>query len=110
MIAHLNLDDRLSILRVNDSLRNWISLDDQRICVLCERKFKGRQVEVRRSPGARVKRCCPTLGVVSTPQQWHYTMRPVSSHSGKKHWRRVLPNKRYRRQSGSTLRMEACRV
>src|SRR4029078_12586865 len=110
MIAHLNLDDRLSILRVNDSLRNWNSLDDQRICVLCERKFKGRQGDLRRSPGGNFKLSCPTLGCVSTPQQWHYTMLPVSSHSGKKHWRRVLPNKRYPRQYGSALRMESCRV
>src|SRR5882672_7914271 len=48
MIAHINLDDRLSILRVSDPSKSWNSLDDQRICVLCERKFKGRQVDIRR--------------------------------------------------------------
>ena len=46
MIAHLKLDDRLSILRAGDPLRSWNSLDDQRICVVCGRKFKGRQVDM----------------------------------------------------------------
>src|SRR5207248_5349875 len=46
MIAHINLDDRLSILRVGDPSRSWNSLDDQRVCVLCGRKFKGRQVDI----------------------------------------------------------------
>ncbi len=50
MIAHINLDDRLSILRVGDPSRSWNSLDDQRVCVLCGRKFKGRQVDIRRLP------------------------------------------------------------
>jgi hypothetical protein len=47
MIVHVNLDDRLSILRTGDRFRIWNSLDDQRVCNVCERKFKGRQVEIR---------------------------------------------------------------
>jgi hypothetical protein len=79
MIAHINLDDRFSILRVGDPLRNWKSLDDQRVCVLCGRKFKGRQVDIRRLPGGKFKLCCPTLGCPSTPHQWRYTTTPVAS-------------------------------
>jgi hypothetical protein len=111
MIAHINLDDRLSILRANDPSRSWNSLDDQRVCVLCGRKFKGRQVDIRRVPGGKFKLCCPTLGCTTTPQQWRYIKSPVVSGSETKHWRRVLSHKRHDRYSNpSTLRMQTCRV
>ena len=55
MTAHFKLDDRLSILRAGDRFRKWNSLDDQRVCSVCERKFKGRQVEIRRFRGGRYK-------------------------------------------------------
>jgi hypothetical protein len=108
MIAHVNLDDRLSILRVGDPLRSWNSVDDQRACVLCGRKFKGRQVDVRRLPGEKFKLCCPTLGCLSTPHEWLYVRRPVLSESVETHWRHHRLNKGRARES--TLRMEACRV
>src|SRR5215469_10880878 len=110
MIAHLNLDDRLSILRAGDAFRSWNSLDDQRVCVLCGRKFKGRQVDVRRLPGGKFRVCCPTLGCLSTPNQWRYATLPAASQPVKKHWRRVLPNKRQRKMPKSTLLMQACHV
>jgi hypothetical protein len=110
MIAYINLDDRLSILRVGDPLRSWNSIDDQRICVLCGRKFKGRQVDIRRLPGGKFKLRCPTLGCLSTPHQWRYATLPLASGPIKKHWRHDLPNKRQRRVPESTLRMHACRV
>jgi hypothetical protein len=79
MTAHVKLDDRLSILRAGDRFRKWNSLDDQRICSVCERKFKGRQVEIQRSPGGRYKIYCPTLGCPSQPNQWFYPPAPVLS-------------------------------
>src|SRR6516165_2150274 len=110
MIAHLNLDDRLSILRAGDSFRSWNSLDDQRVCALCGRKFKGRQVDIRRLPGGKFRLCCPTLGCQSTPHQWRYAILPPASQPVKKPWRGILPNKRRPSVPESTLRMEACRV
>ena len=107
MIAHVNLDDRLSILRVGDSFRSWNSLDDQRVCVLCGRKFKGRQVDIRRLPGGKFKLCCPTLGCRSTLDQWRYATSPVAS---EKRWHHNLPNKWQRRLPESALRMEPCGV
>ena len=68
MNAHVKLDDRLSILREGDRFRKWNSLDDQRVCSVCERKFKGRQVEIRRFPGGRYKMYCPTLGMSFTAE------------------------------------------
>jgi len=79
MIAHVKLDDRVSILRAGDRFRKWNSLDDQRVCSVCERKFKGRQVEIRRFPGGRYKLYCPTLGCPSGPHQWFYPRAPVVS-------------------------------
>src|SRR5262245_41841420 len=108
MIAHLNLDDRLSILRVRDSFRSWDSLDDQRVCVLCERKFKGRQVDIHRLPGGKFRLCCPTLGCPSTPHQWRDAKPPVASYPAKKHWRRALPNKRLHCFPEPTLQMHTC--
>src|SRR5436190_21356657 len=106
MIAHINLDDRLSILRVEDPSRSWNSLDDQRLCVLCGRKFKGRQVDIRRLPRGKLKLCCPTLGCLSTPQQWRSA---VPSDGVETRWRHNGPNKTQRRAPGSTRRMQ-CRL
>ncbi|PYK23355.1 MAG: hypothetical protein DME59_17175 [Verrucomicrobia bacterium] len=108
MIAHINLDDRLSILRVGDPLRSWNSLDHQRVCVLCGRKFKGRQVDIRRLPGGKFKLSCPTLGCNSTPDQWRYARPPVHSDRVETHWRHDRPGKTQR--APSTLPMQACRV
>lgn len=79
MTAHVKLDDRLSILREGDRLRKWNSLDDQRVCSVCERKFKGRQIEIRRFPRGGYKMYCPTLGCPSQPNQWFYPQAPVVS-------------------------------
>jgi hypothetical protein len=110
MIARINLDDRLSILRKGDPLRSWNSLDDQRICVLCGRKFKGRQVDIRRLPGGKLRLCCPTLGCLSTAHQWRYAKPAVPSDRVETHSRHDQPNKTQRRAPESTLRMQACRV
>jgi hypothetical protein len=82
MTAHVKLDDRLSILRTGDRFRKWNSLDDQRVCSVCERKFKGRQVEIRRFAGGRYKMYCPTLGCPSPPNQWFYPQTLVVSEIG----------------------------
>ena len=88
MTAHVKLDDRLSILRTGDRFRKWNSLDDQRVCNVCERKFKGRQVEIRRFAGGRYKMYCPTLGCPSRPNQWFYPQTLVVSEIGEPgYWR-----------------------
>jgi len=110
MIGHINLDDRLAILRVGDPFRSWNSLDAQRVCVLCGRKFKGRQVDIRRLLGGRFKLCCATLGCVSTPHQWRYAKAPVASDLIETHLPHRLAKKEQRRAPESTLRMQACRV
>jgi hypothetical protein len=79
MNVHLKPEERLSVLRAEDQFRRWNSLDDQRVCSVCERKFKGRQVEIRRFPGGKYKLYCPTLGCPSGPHQWIYAGMPLFS-------------------------------
>src|SRR5436190_5982135 len=86
MIAHVTLDDRLSILRAGDRFRNWNSLDDQRVCSVCERKFKGRQIEIRRFSSDRYTLHCPTLGCPSGPNQWVYPRRAPVSGMARRIW------------------------
>jgi len=99
MTTHLNLDDRLSILRAEDRFRSWGSLDDERLCIICKRKFNGRQVEVRRASNRKYQLHCPTEGCNSKPHLWIYPTTPLVSHlvesdwwhpAGKKHERRTL--------------------
>ena len=39
-------EQRLDILRAADDDRTWHSLDDKRVCAVCDRIFSGRQVEI----------------------------------------------------------------
>jgi hypothetical protein len=89
MIAHVELDDRLSILRAGDRFRKWNSLDDQRVCSVCGRKFKGRQIEIRRVSGGRYKLYCPTLGCPSGLYQWLYPGARVISEIAEPEWWRA---------------------
>jgi hypothetical protein len=86
MTANVKLDDRLLILRAGDRFRKWNSLDDQRVCNVCERKFKGRQVEIRRFPGGRYKLYCPILGCPSGPHQWLSPQARVVSNIAEPNW------------------------
>jgi hypothetical protein len=88
MIARIKLDDRLSVLRAGDRFRRWNSLDDQRVCSVCERKFKGRQIEIRRFSGGRYTLHCPTLGCPSGPHQWLYPRTPFASAMASQEWQR----------------------
>jgi hypothetical protein len=79
MNSHLPLEDRLWILRAEDRFRRWDSLDDERLCILCERKFTGRQVEVRSLAHGKHELHCPTDGCDSGPHQWVYPGTPLIS-------------------------------
>jgi hypothetical protein len=79
MNTHIRLEDRLSILRIEDQFRRWHSLDDERLCILCERKFNGRQVEVRRFGNGKYELHCPTEACDSGPHQWVYPGTPLIS-------------------------------
>jgi hypothetical protein len=86
----LPLDDRLHILRAADRFRHWNSLDDQRLCVLCDREFNGRQVEIIRARSGRFNLHCPTEGCSAGPGQWVYPGNPLVSETAYEDWQRAL--------------------
>jgi len=65
-------EEKLAILQAADSRRRWHSLDDRRVCVLCDRTITGRQVEVRVESSGTVSVHCPTEGCQSVPSDWFY--------------------------------------
>jgi hypothetical protein len=76
---HVPLDERLSILRAADQFRPWNSLDDERVCILCDRHFTGRQVELTRGRSGNYQLGCPTQKCNAGPSQWVYLGNPLVS-------------------------------
>jgi hypothetical protein len=72
-------EERLEILRKADRFRKWSSLDHERVCVVCERIFSGRQVEIIRDQGGRYLLKCPTDGCPSLVAHWFYVGRAAAS-------------------------------
>jgi hypothetical protein len=102
MVAHFKLDDRLSVLRAEDRFRNWRSLDDERLCILCKRKFTGRQVEIRRLRNRRYELRCPSEDCNSGPHLWIYAATPLVSHGVESDWWRAGGKNQERRTPAST--------
>jgi hypothetical protein len=74
-------EDKLAVLRATDSRRRWTSLDDQRVCVLCDRKITGREVEVTRTVDGAYSVHCPTPGCPALPSDWFYQGSGFSSNA-----------------------------
>jgi hypothetical protein len=72
MNSSLPPEEKLVILQDADPRRKWYSLEDQRVCVLCERTITGRQVEVIRDGAGAYSLRCPTEGCPSLPSDWFY--------------------------------------
>ena len=73
----LTSEERLEILRVADSRREWHSLDDQRACPMCHVIFSGRQVEILRDQRGRVLLKSPSEECNSCVPDWLYTRSSV---------------------------------
>jgi hypothetical protein len=65
-------DEKLRILRQQDPLRNWQSLDDARVCVLCDQSINGHLVKFRKDRNGLVFAACPTRSCEGTPSEWVY--------------------------------------
>ncbi len=87
---NLPSDEKLAALRKSDPTRGWQSLDDRRVCILCDRTFSGRQVEGSISPMGRVRLKCPTDGCTGTPREWVRPGNPLVSKAAWEDWSRVL--------------------
>ncbi|HSV62783.1 MAG TPA: hypothetical protein VLH83_05515 [Chthoniobacterales bacterium] len=72
MIEPVLPEEKLAILQASDLRRKWHSLDDRRVCVLCDRTITGRQIEVTREPGGTFSVHCPTEGCPALPSDWFY--------------------------------------
>jgi hypothetical protein len=86
----LNSEDKLAALRKADPARRWLSLDDRCTCVLCERTFNGRQIDVAISAAGRVRLRCPSEGCTGTPREWVHPGNPLVSQKAWRDWERVL--------------------
>ena len=70
MNRHIALEDRLSVLQEADSFRKWYSLDDRRVCVLCDRVITGRMIDIWQDDRGGYRLHCPTPGCAATPRDW----------------------------------------
>src|SRR5947199_10188445 len=71
--------DKLEVLQSLDHFRiwrYWKSLDDQRVCFLCEKKFNGHEVQITRSENGTYQLHFPNKGCNSGPHQWVYPDAP----------------------------------
>lgn len=64
--------EKLIALREADSFRKWYSLDDRRVCVLCDRVINGRMIDIWQETNGSYHLHCPTPGCRSTPRDWFY--------------------------------------
>jgi hypothetical protein len=110
MVVHLDLDDRLSVLRAEDRFRDWRSLDDERFCIICKRKFNGRQVEIHRIGNRKYELRCPTEGCNSRTHLWIYSIRLRVAHVIESEWWRAADKTQECGPLGSAPRAEGHRV
>ena len=75
-------EEKLALLQASDPRRKWHSLDDQRVCVLCERAITGRQIRVMRDPQGAWSLRCPTEACPSLPSDWFYHGSACSTTNG----------------------------
>lgn len=92
----LALEEKLAALRRGDTVHQWQSLDDRWSCVLCERTFSGRQVEVSVTPLGRVRLRCPSDGCAGGPNEWVHPGNPLVSQKALRDWERILRGKKKR--------------
>jgi len=88
--SHIYPEDRLDLLRAADPSRKWRSLDDRRICVLCDRVISGRQVMITRDANGAVKVACPTSDCAGSPREWVYPGNPLVSDKAWADWAMAL--------------------
>jgi hypothetical protein len=86
----LSSDDKLDALRKGAPTPHWESLDDRRVCILCEKSFSGRQIDASVTASGRVRLRCPSEGCPGTPSQWIRPGNPLTSEQAWQDWTRVL--------------------
>jgi hypothetical protein len=69
---HIGLDEKLRVLQEGDTFRKWHSLDDLRVCVLCDRVISGRMIDVWEDKRGTFHLHCPTPGCPAKPRDWFF--------------------------------------
>lgn len=72
MNKHIALDEKLAVIQEADTFRKWFSLDDRRVCVLCDRVISGRMIDVWEDKRGVFHLHCPTPGCTATPRDWFH--------------------------------------
>ncbi len=88
-VMKTKLADRLAILQANDHFRDWQTLDDERVCVLCDRKFTGHEVLIS-TEGGELELHCPTPECKSGLHQWVHPGNSLLSEKGYDDWWHAL--------------------
>ena len=88
-VMRANLADRLAILQAYDHFRDWRTVDDERVCVLCDRKFTGREILIS-TVGEQTELHCPTPHCKSGVHQWVYRGNPLLSETIYQDWWHAL--------------------
>jgi hypothetical protein len=78
----MRADEKLTVLQKCDGFRKWYSMDDARICVLCDRFITGRQIRITRDRRGGHALHCPTSGCRSTPREWMYAGNSLLARGG----------------------------
>jgi hypothetical protein len=81
MEKRLDSQDRLDILRQVDNHRRWYSLDDKRVCAVCDKIISGRQIEIRGGPEEYTLHC-PTPDCPSNFSHWFFYRLPDGDGTG----------------------------
>jgi len=69
---HVPLDEKLAALQRADPQRKWSSLDDHRVCALCEKAITGRMVDIWQDERGDYHLHCPTPGCSGSLSDWLY--------------------------------------
>lgn len=83
-------DQKLRLLQAAGAGRGWVSLEETRRCVLCERTFSGREAQVVWSRSGEPRLRCPTQGCRAKPSQWIHPGNPLTSEEAWRDWVRLL--------------------
>ena len=92
MNGHLTLDEKLAVLQEHDSFREWYSLDDCRVCILCDRLITGRMIDVWQDKQGYYHLHCPTPDCDARPRDWFYHDRTANARARALRYRTSLPN------------------
>lgn len=68
----IEIDEKLTVLQETDRLRKWDTLEDRRVCVLCDKVITGGMIDVWQDQEGGFHLHCPTRGCPAGPRDWFY--------------------------------------